>query len=890
MDPMRSTSKKAIFSVLVMCLFLGLLPGLGAIADQPVGLNPLATPDSWDLGVVKAVDSYVVRQFMFNGKQVNQVTAPARPPIGFRMPVANPPESNKAMGISALTTVPAFDWSYGCSATSASMMAGYYDNAGYPNMYTGPTNGGVCPMNNSAWGPGECPLSATHQGYDGLAVKGHVDDYWGDPDPYVGNWAEHTWADCTGDYMGTNQAKFGNGDGATTFFYYTDGTPLDDYSGSEPTNKDGCHGLAEFMRSRGYTVVTNYTQMIYPYDSNTAGFSFEQFMDEIDNGRPVLIQLAGHTMLGYGYDTNGQVIYVHDTWDYSDHTMVWGGSYGGMQQWGVTVVHLIKSLAVTIDQAATQADPTSASPINFTVEFSNPVSDFATGDVTLSGTAGATTAIVTGSGTTYNVAVSGMTSIGTVVASIAAGVAHDAGDNSNSASTSTDNTVTYSPSAPTNKSLTPSSGTLTTTPMTFTSVYQDQNGYADIKRAYLLISDSLDYSKGVLLFYDAQGNRVYLYNPSSGLGTGYAPGSDVTLVNGQCFFYIKDTTVSRSGNELTVNWKVALRSEFLSRSLNGYAYVKDGLGLTAGWDRMGIFYNAQPHVVSIDPNNGVLPIDAKTSMTSVFRDLNGSSDLRICRLFINDALGSGNAVFLWYDKVSNKVYLKDDANASWGTGYAPGTDVTLSNSQCEVYVKDITVTAVGNDLTVVWSFKLKPSMSAKNLCSWMYVNDSGSLFDGWKKMGTYYAMVAPTSVSVTPSSGLIPTGTPVVFSTDYADGNGYSDLSQCYFQVGQSGSLAHTVCVLYDAAQGKVFLRDDANASWGTGQIPGTNVTLENSQCIVYVKDIVVTPGGSDNLLIDWKITLKPSLIGKLLGERMFCRDNEYLNSGWHLKGYVRGQ
>ena len=50
--------------------------------------------------------------------------------------------------------------------------------------------------------------------------------------------------------------------------------------------------------------------------------------------------------------------------------------------------------------------------------FSEPVTDFATGDVTLGGTAGATTAIVTGSGTTYDVAVSGMTTGGTVIATI----------------------------------------------------------------------------------------------------------------------------------------------------------------------------------------------------------------------------------------------------------------------------------------------------------------------------------------------------------------------------------------------------------------------------------------------------------------------------------------
>jgi uncharacterized repeat protein (TIGR02543 family) len=98
---------------------------------------------------------------------------------------------------------------------------------------------------------------------------------------------------------------------------------------------------------------------------------------------------------------------------------------------------------VTINQASAQADPTSASSINFTVVFSEPVSNFATGDVTLSGSAGATTATVTGSGTTYNVAVSGMTGSGTVTASLAAGIASDTASNPSMASTSTDNTVTY---------------------------------------------------------------------------------------------------------------------------------------------------------------------------------------------------------------------------------------------------------------------------------------------------------------------------------------------------------------------------------------------------------------------------------------------------------------
>jgi hypothetical protein len=125
---------------------------------------------------------------------------------------------------------------------------------------------------------------------------------------------------------------------------------------------------------------------------------------------------------------------------YLPGTTGWGATFAGRPtaMWNPNA-----NLLTTINQAANQADPTALTPLNFTVVFSQPVTDFTVDDVTLDGTAGATTKVVTGSGTTYNVAVSGMTQAGTVIASIAAGVAHDAAGNANDASASMDNSVTY---------------------------------------------------------------------------------------------------------------------------------------------------------------------------------------------------------------------------------------------------------------------------------------------------------------------------------------------------------------------------------------------------------------------------------------------------------------
>jgi hypothetical protein len=283
-----------------------------------------------------------------------------------------------------LADVPAFTWSYGCSATSAAMLFGYYDRIGYSNMYTGPENGGVCPLDNSCWGHttwpgpftcGECPLSASHNGIDGRTIRGHVDDYWVNymqpgPDPWVGNWAEHTPQDCAGDYMETSQWKYGNLvqgnlDGGTSFWFDKTGAPWYDPTPSSGII-DGCHGMRLFAESRGYTVLTNFNQKIQGQGTDpTRGFTFADFQAEIDAGRPVLIHVTGHTMLGYGYDTSTNTIYIHNTSDYNQHTMTWGGTYstpqGPLQHVAVTVIRLqAPNSVITINitaQVETVDDP-----------------------------------------------------------------------------------------------------------------------------------------------------------------------------------------------------------------------------------------------------------------------------------------------------------------------------------------------------------------------------------------------------------------------------------------------------------------------------------------------------------------------------------------------------
>jgi YD repeat-containing protein len=104
---------------------------------------------------------------------------------------------------------------------------------------------------------------------------------------------------------------------------------------------DGTYGRKLFYEARGYTVTDCYSQKTD--NTITGGFSFAQYKAEIDAGRPVLLNLQGHSIVGVGYDDSSNTVYIHDTWDNSNHTMTWGGSYSGMALLSVSIVSLQES-------------------------------------------------------------------------------------------------------------------------------------------------------------------------------------------------------------------------------------------------------------------------------------------------------------------------------------------------------------------------------------------------------------------------------------------------------------------------------------------------------------------------------------------------------------------
>jgi hypothetical protein len=330
--------------------------------------------------------------------QRHGINGPSTPPPGFedeRTTVA----LSDGVSINGMADLPGSIWFFGCSATAAADIAAYYDNYGYTNIYAGPENSGNMPMGYYAWpvitdvcptaayssspsttvsatGGGDVngvyyanPLIASMKGVNGRTNFGSIDDYWieynsSEPDPYTGSstgcatplaqptdgdissqagWTQHTWGDAIGDYMFTSQSAYGNWDGETAFYRYASSAILTCDVMESQHLPDGTLGRKNFYEARGYSVAECYNQRTD--NAVTGGFSLAQFRAEIDAGRPVMLGLAGHSVVGVDYDPLSNMIYIHDGWDNDTHTMEWGGSYSGMALQDVSIVNLAATIS-----------------------------------------------------------------------------------------------------------------------------------------------------------------------------------------------------------------------------------------------------------------------------------------------------------------------------------------------------------------------------------------------------------------------------------------------------------------------------------------------------------------------------------------------------------------
>ncbi|MEK9185165.1 MAG: hypothetical protein AAB863_00115, partial [Patescibacteria group bacterium] len=138
--------------------------------------------------------------------------------------------------------------------------------------------------------------------------------------------------------------------------------------------------------------------------------------------------------------------------------------------------------------------------------------------------------------------------------------------------------------------------------------------------------------------------------------------------------------------------------------------------------------------VSVTPNNGS---GTGTTFAELYNDTAGAADIAAVYTFLNAGFSGLNGCYILWDKATNQVFLRNDADTTWGVGrMLGGSSPPLSNSQCTMNVETSSITTSGNDLTFNIALSFNPSFAGLKEI-WMYAGNSGGQHSGWQLRGNY---------------------------------------------------------------------------------------------------------------------------------------------------------
>ena len=160
---------------------------------------------------------------------------------------------------------------------------------------------------------------------------------------------------------------------------------------------------------------------------------------------------------------------------------------------------------------------------------------------------------------------------------------------------------------PTLGTLIPSSGT--TNPnqqIVFTSTFSDPDGWKNIQYTHLLINNAVTGANCFYGYYNQNTNKFYLANdPGNAWLGGFTPVSANVIENSYAKLNCSKSTISGSGNNLTVKWSITFKPTF-GGVKNTYLYIKDDANSYVNWTKKGTYTINAPDTT---PPTGTIKIN-----------------------------------------------------------------------------------------------------------------------------------------------------------------------------------------------------------------------------------------------------------------------------------------
>jgi hypothetical protein len=296
--------------------------------------------------------------------------------------------------------------------------------------------------------------------------------------------------------------------------------------------------------------------------------------------------------------------------------------------------------------------------------------------------------------------------------------------------------------APVNIGLSPATGSIVVAQKTtLTSIYSDPAGCSSIKTCYLALNPGDKTNGAGYLFYDTVKNKLYLRKPNEAvLIGGYTPGKAKAIDNGSIILYCNSTTIEKSGNNLIINWSIALKPNITDSTCSALMQVTNIRGYADPMEQKGSFNvipNPAPMNEDLSPSFGSITVNHKTSFASLYSDPAGFSNIRTCYLMFNTGSTVDGAGYAFYDAVKNKLYLRKTNEAVLIGGYIPGSANVIDNGSMVLYCADTSIQKSATDMTINWSIALKPYFTGNPCTASMQVTNKTGYADPWNQMGIF---------------------------------------------------------------------------------------------------------------------------------------------------------
>jgi len=142
--------------------------------------------------------------------------------------------------------------------------------------------------------------------------------------------------------------------------------------------------------------------------------------------------------------------------------------------------------------------------------------------------------------------------------------------------------------------------------------------------------------------------------------------------------------------------------------------------------------------VSATQGQGVAPVGTNQTLTFTVTDTNGTGDLAIVDVLINNALEARRACYLAYVTSVDRLFLVNDAGDAGGpyAGEMALDRVTrgIHNSQC--VVNSATINAAGNRLTMTLNVSFQAGFTG-NRVVYAAGRDNFGESTGWRAVATW---------------------------------------------------------------------------------------------------------------------------------------------------------